>query len=129
MASVSCGSGSHTDVRPMGGVSLGLRQGKSSGLGWEDVMLEAVNLQRMVGGQIVLLLIPELRRKSWDLVVRATRHRPEVGCMDQPPSVSVSVSCRAANYLQVESVCMSALHQLDVMCYATGAYTEAENKA
>lgn len=101
-------------------------RGSLAGLDWQDVSQAIVNLQAVIGGKIALELLTELKNGSWDLVIRAHRTRPPLGALDQPPLVSVSVSCRAARYKELEAACMSALHQLDVMCFAQNAYMPTE---
>jgi hypothetical protein len=108
---------------------LASNRGSSSGLDWQDVNQALVNLQAVIGGKIVLELLPEMRNGSWDLIVRAYRSRPPMGAMDQPPLVSVSVSCRALRYKELESACMSALHSLDVACFAQNAFIPTDNRA
>jgi hypothetical protein len=101
---------------------LGANRGSLSGLDWQDVNQALVNLQAVIGGQIVLELVPEKRGGSWDLVIRAHRTRPPLGAQDQPPLVSVSVSCRAARYNELEAACLSALRALDVACFDQNAF-------
>jgi hypothetical protein len=108
---------------------LASNRGKSSGLDWQDVNQAIVNLQAVLGGKIVMEMQPEMRNGSWDLVVRAHRQRPVLGAMDQPPLVSVSVSCRALRFTELEAACMSALNTLDVACFAQNAYATPINKA
>lgn len=101
---------------------MGASRGKSSGLDWQDVNQALVNLRAVLGGTILLEMQPQDRGGSWDLVIRAIRLRPQLGALDQPVSVCVSVSCRAARFVELEAACMSALSQLDVACYAQNAY-------
>jgi hypothetical protein len=108
---------------------LGSSRGSLSGLDWQDVSQALVNLQAVIGGKIVLEMMPEMRNGSWDLVVKAHRSRPALGAMDQPPLVSVSASCRAKRFKELEAVCMSALHMLDVACFAQNAYLATDNRA
>jgi len=108
---------------------LGSNRGSLAGLDWQDVMQAVVNLQAVIGGKVVLELIPEMRNGQWDLVIRAHRTRPPLGAQDQPPLVSVSASCRALRYKELEAACMSALHALDVSCYTQNAYNTTENRA
>lgn len=105
------------------------KRSKSSGLDWQDVNQAIVNLQAVLGGNIVMELTSELRGGSWDLVIRVTRYRPQLGALDQPPSVCVSASCRALRYSELEAACMSALHALDLACYAQNAYMPLLNEA
>jgi len=111
------------------GVPLGSNRGSLSGLDWQDVNQALVNLQAVLGGAIVMELIPEMHGGEWDLVVRAHRTRPPLGALDQPPLVSVSASCRALRYKELEAACMSALHALDVACFTQNAYAVNANKA
>jgi hypothetical protein len=108
---------------------LASSRGKSSGLDWQDVNQAVVNLQAVLGGKIMLELLPEMRNGSWDLVVRAHRTRPPLGAMDQPPLVSVSASCRALRFTELEAACMSVLNSLDVACFAQNAYNPMIHKA
>lgn len=105
------------------------KRGSLNGLDWQDVTQAIVNLQAVLGGKIAMELLPEMRNGSWDLVIRAHRTRPPLGAMDQPPLVSVSVSCRAARYVELEAACLSALHALDVACFAQNAYMPTEQRA
>jgi len=108
---------------------LASNRGSLAGLDWQDVSQALVNLQAVLGGMIVMELLPEMRNGQWDLVIRAHRTRPPLGALDQPPLVSVSVSCRALRYKELEAACMSALHTLDVACFAQNAYAGTENRA
>jgi hypothetical protein len=108
---------------------LGSNRGSLSGLDWQDVNQAVVNLQLVLGGKIVLELLPEMRNGQWDLVIRAHRARPPLGAMDQPPLVSVSASCRALRYKELEAACMSALNMLDVACFGQNAYMPTKNRA
>jgi len=108
---------------------LASNRGTSSGLDWQDVNQALVNLQAVLGGKITMELLPEVRSGSWDLVIRAHRTRPPLGALDQPPLVSVSVSCRALRFRELEAACMSALNALDVACFAQNAYGMTENRA
>jgi hypothetical protein len=108
---------------------LAPKRGLSSGLDWRDVNQAVVNLQAVLGGTIKMELFPEMRAGSWDLVIRAIRERPQLGAQDQPLLVSVSVSCRAARFVELEAACMSALHTLDVACFAQNAYNPADKRA
>lgn len=101
---------------------LDAKRGSLSGLDWQDVNQALVNLQTVLGGTIVMEMLPELRNGSWDLVIRAHRTRPPLGALDQPPLVSVSVSCRALRYKELEAAAMSCLHALDVACFTQNAY-------
>lgn len=104
-------------------------RGSLSGLDWQDVNQALVNLQAVIGGKIVMEMLPEMRNGSWDLVIRCHRTRPHLGAMDQPPLVSVSVSCRALRFKELEAACMSALNSLDVACYAQNAYLIEDKRA
>jgi hypothetical protein len=108
---------------------LASNRGKSSGLDWQDVNQALVNLQAVLGGKIVLEMMPEMRNGSWDLTVKAHRTRPAQGAMDQPPLVSVSATCRALRFTQLEAACLSVLNMLDVACYAQNAYSTTLNRA
>ena len=108
---------------------LGSNRGASSGLDWQDLNQAIVNLQAVLGGKIAMELLPEMRNGQWDLVIRAHRTRPPLGAMDQPPLVSVSVSCRALRFKELEAACMSVLHTLDVACFTQNAYAGTENRA
>ena len=108
---------------------LGSNRGASSGLDWQDLNQAIVNLQAVLGGKIAMELLPEMRNGQWDLVIRAHRTRPPLGAMDQPPLVSVSVSCRALRFKELEAACMSALNTLDVACFAQNAYGGTEKRA
>lgn len=110
-------------------VSLASNRGSLSGLDWQDVNQAIVNLQAVIGGTIVLELVPEIRNGQWDLVIRAHRTRPPLGALDQPPLVSVSASCRALRFKELEAACMSVLHTLDVACFTQNAYAGTENRA
>jgi len=77
----------------------------------------------------VMEMTSEQRSGVWDLVIRATRLRPQSGAQDQPPSVCVSVSCRALRFRELEAACMQALHALDLACYAQNAYMPTEKIA
>jgi len=110
-------------------VPLASNRGSLSGLDWQDVNQAIVNLQAVVGGTIVLELVPEIRNGQWDLVIRAHRTRPPLGALDQPPLVSVSASCRALRFKELEAACMSVLHTLDVACFTQNAYAGTENRA
>lgn len=110
-------------------VPLASNRGTLSGLDWQDVNQALVNLQAVTGGQIVMEMLPEMRNGSWDLVIRAHRTRPPVGAMDQPPLVSVSVSCRALRFKELEAACLSALHALDLACFNQNAYSGTEIRA
>lgn len=112
-----------------GGVRLASNRGSSSGLDWQDVTQAVVNLQAFIGGEIVLEMLPVMRGGSWDLEIRAHRARPQMGAMGQPLSVSVSATCRALRFVELEAACLSVLHQLDVECYNQGAYVGTEIKA
>ncbi len=105
------------------------KRGSLSGLDWQDVNQALVNLQAVLGGTIVMEMLPEMRAGAWDLVIRAHRTRPPLGALDQPPLVSVSVSCRALRFKELEAACMSALHTLDVACYTQNAYATTEKRA
>lgn len=105
------------------------KRGLSSGLDWRDVNQGVVNLQAVLGGTIKIEMTPAFTAGSWDLVILATRERPQSGALDQPLLVSVSVSCRAARYVELEAACLSALHALDVACFAQNAYNPAELRA
>jgi hypothetical protein len=108
---------------------LGANRGSLAGLDWQDVNQALVNLQAVLGGTIVLELMPEMRNGQWDLVIRAHRTRPPLGALDQPPLVSVSASCRALRFKELEAACMSALHALDVACFTQNAYAVNTNRA
>lgn len=105
------------------------KRGTSSGLDWQDVNQAIVNLQTVLGGKIVLEMMPIQRNGSWDLEIRAHRTRPPTGAMDQPPLVSVSALCRALRFKDLEAACLSALHTLDVKCFNEGAYAVSNNRA
>jgi len=108
---------------------LASSRGLSDGLDWQDVNQALVNLQAVLGGLIVMEMTSHQRSGAWDLVIRATRLRPQSGALDQPPSVCVSVSCRALRFKELEAACMQALHTLDLACFAQGAYMATENSA
>jgi len=109
--------------------SLEAKRGSLSGLDWQDVNQAIVNLEVVLGGKIVLEMLPEMRAGSWDLVIRAHRTRPPLGALDQPPLVSVSVSCRALRFKELEAACLSALHSLDVACFTQNAYVPTKKFA
>lgn len=98
------------------------KRGTSSGLDWQDVSQAVVNLEAVIGGKIVLEMLPTMRNGSWDLEIRAHRTRPPLGAMDQPPLVSVSATCRALRFTELEAACLSVLHSLDVACFNQGAF-------
>jgi len=108
---------------------LASRRDKLNGLDWQDVNQAVVNLQAVLGGTILMEMQPEQRNGSWDLVIRAIRLRPQLGALDQPVSVCVSVSCRVLRFRELEAACMQALHVLDLRCYAENAYMPTENSA
>ncbi len=108
---------------------MALKRDKSNGLDWQDVNQAIVNLQAVLGGTIAIAMGSEQRSGVWDLVILATRERPPLEAQDQPPLVSVSVSCRALRFRELEAVCMQALHALDLACYAQNAYMPTKKSA
>lgn len=108
---------------------MGSSRGKSSGLDWQDVTQAIVNLEVVLGGKIVLEMLPLMRNGSWDLEIRAHRTRPALGAMDQPPLVSASATCRALRFTELEAACLSVLNALDVACFAQNAYMPTNQRA